>query len=89
MRGIGGTMIAFDVADAIAARRFLDRVQLFTFSGSLGYVDSLVQYPAATTHGMLSPEQRRSMGIGDGLLRLSVGIEASEDLLGDLEQALD
>ncbi len=89
MRGIGGTMVSFDIqGGAEAAKSFCNATKLFALTASLGYVDSLVQYPAAMTHGMLPVKQRRAMGIGDGLLRLSIGVEDEADLLGDLDQAL-
>ncbi len=71
------------------ARRFLERCQLFTLAESLGGVESLIEHPAIMTHASVPKEKREELGINDGLIRLSVGIEAVEDLLLDLEQALD
>jgi cystathionine beta-lyase/cystathionine gamma-synthase len=63
-------------------------MRVFSLAGSLGGVESLVTMPATTTHARLSERERQVMGISDGLIRLSVGIEALEDLIGDLDQAL-
>lgn len=70
------------------ARRFLERVHLFTLAESLGGVESLIEHPAIMTHASVPAEERAALGIGDTLVRLSVGIENVEDLIGDLEQAL-
>jgi cystathionine beta-lyase/cystathionine gamma-synthase len=86
--GFGG-MLSFELrGGAEAARRLLDRVELPIPAPSLGGVESLITLPAATSHSGLSAEARRSLGIGDGLVRLSVGIEASDDLIDDLDHAL-
>ena len=85
-----GAMLAFDLAggeDAAAA--FVDGLQCFTLAESLGGVESLVAHPATMTHASMDATARRRAGIGDGLLRLSVGIEAPEDLLEDLDAALE
>lgn len=85
-----GSLVAFELAGGIAAgRRVLDRVQLVTHAVSLGDVRSLVTHPASTTAANVPPEVRAQAGIGDGLLRLSVGIEDPEDLIADLAQALE
>ena len=83
-----GAMIAFEVADYEAATRLLDRVQLCTLAVSLGNLDTLIEHPASMTHGGMDPEIRQQIGISDGLIRLSVGLEAAEDIMADLEQAL-
>jgi cystathionine beta-lyase/cystathionine gamma-synthase len=84
-----GSLVAFDLGDGIeAARRVLDRVELIAHAVSLGDVRSLLTHPATTTAASMPAEQRNAAGIGDGLLRLSVGIEDAEDLLEDLGQAL-
>jgi cystathionine gamma-lyase len=70
------------------ARRFLERLELFTLAESLGGVESLVDHPAIMTHASVPPETRAKLGISDTLVRLSVGIEDTEDLIADLEQAL-
>ena len=69
-------------------RAFLDGLRCFTLAESLGGVESLVAHPATMTHAAMSPEARAAAGIGDGLLRLSVGIEACDDLRADLDAAL-
>ena len=70
------------------ARRFLERVRLFSLAESLGGVESLIEHPAIMTHASIPPENRRQIGIEDGLVRLSVGIEDADDLIADLQQAL-
>ena len=65
-------------------RAFLDGLRCFTLAESLGGVESLVAHPATMTHAAMSPEARAAAGIGDGLLRLSVGIEHADDLLADI-----
>jgi len=70
------------------ARRFLERVQIFALAESLGGVESLIEHPAIMTHASVPAEQRAALGIGDTLIRLSVGIEDCDDLLADLDQAL-
>jgi cystathionine beta-lyase/cystathionine gamma-synthase len=69
------------------ARSFLRRLQVFTCAESLGGVESLAEHPALMTHASIPPERRRALGIGDGLVRLSVGIEHVDDLIADLETA--
>jgi cystathionine gamma-lyase len=66
----------------------LERVRLFILAESLGGADSLIEHPAIMTHASISPEQRRKLGISDGLVRLSVGLEHVDDLIADLDQAL-
>ena len=68
------------------ARRFLERCQLFALAESLGGVESLIEHPALMTHGSVPPEVRATLGIGDSLVRLSVGIEDADDLIADLER---
>lgn len=86
--GYGGTL-SFDLAGgAAAAERFMAAAQLAIVAPSLGGVDTLVMRPAAFSHAGLSPEERASQGIDEGLVRLSVGLESVEDLLEDLDQAL-
>lgn len=89
MSGFGG-MVSFEVAgDLAATKRFLGGLRLFALAESLGSVESLVEHPAIMTHASLPASQRSALGIGDGLVRLSVGIETESDLLADLEQALE
>ena len=86
----GGTMLALDLAGGKqAAFRFLDALDIVLISNNLGDAKSLVTHPATTTHQRLTPDQRAALGIGDGLVRLSVGLENPEDLLADLRNALD
>jgi len=88
MRAFGG-MISADLDGTLDnARRFLERCQLFALAESLGGVESLIEHPALMTHGSVPPEVRAQLGIGDTLVRLSVGIEDADDLIADLEQAL-
>src|SRR5699024_5934750 len=88
MRGFGG-MITFVMKDGLEpARKFLEKVQIFALAESLGGVESLVEHPAIMTHASVPAEIRKELGIDDGLIRLSVGIEDVDDLLADLEQAL-
>lgn len=85
-----GGMLSISVNGGLeAARRVMSKVQIFTLAESLGGVESLIEHPGLMTHASLSKEQQRKVGISDGLLRLSIGIETQSDLLGDLEQALD
>jgi cystathionine gamma-synthase len=84
-----GAMLSFELAGgAEAARRFVEGVEVFTLAESLGGVESLVAHPATMTHVGMSMEARSAAGIVDGLLRLSVGLEAEADLIADLETAL-
>jgi O-succinylhomoserine sulfhydrylase len=86
----GGTVLSFDVAGGKAAAfRFLNALKIVLISNNLGDARSIVTHPATTTHQRLSPEQRAALGISDGLLRLSVGLEDPQDLLEDLSRALD
>ncbi|MCB1769351.1 MAG: PLP-dependent transferase, partial [Candidatus Competibacteraceae bacterium] len=89
MRGFGG-MVGAVVRDNLAnVTRFLTRCRVFMLAESLGGVESLIEHPAIMTHASVPPEVRRELGIDDGLVRLSVGIEDVEDLIADLAQALD
>ncbi len=71
------------------ARRFLEAVRIFTLAESLGGVESLIEHPAIMTHSSVPAEIRAKLGISDTLIRVSVGIEDTEDLIGDLSCALD
>jgi cystathionine gamma-synthase/methionine-gamma-lyase len=84
-------MISFELAEADQHQvfSFFEALRLCTPATTLGDVYTLVLYPAHSSHRALSPEERERIGIGDGLVRLSVGIEAMEDIIADLEQALD
>jgi cystathionine gamma-lyase/cystathionine beta-lyase/cystathionine gamma-lyase/homocysteine desulfhydrase len=83
-----GAMIAFEVASLEAARRLLDRLELWSLAESLGGVESLACHPASMTHASIPKERRRELGVSDELVRLSVGIEDEGDLLADLERGL-
>jgi cystathionine beta-lyase/cystathionine gamma-synthase len=88
MAGFGGMLGIELMGGAKAADKFCRKLRLFTYAPSLGGVDSLVSEPRFTSHAHLSAEERSELGIPDGFLRLSVGIEDADDLIGDLEQAL-
>lgn len=89
MHDFGG-MISMVVNDGIdGAMRFLSRCELFTLAESLGGVESLIEHPAIMTHASIPPETRKALGIDDGFVRLSVGIEHIDDLIADLSHALD
>ena len=82
-----GAMIAIDLGSLENATRFLGQVKLCAFAESLGGVETLISHPATMTHASVPAEQRAQLGITDGLVRLSVGIEDAEDLIADLEEA--
>jgi O-succinylhomoserine sulfhydrylase len=89
MRG-GSTLVAFEIAGGKAvAFRFMDALKLLRISNNLGDAKSLVTHPATTTHQRLKPEQRAELGIGDGLVRVSVGLEHPDDIVEDVIAALD
>ncbi len=83
-----GAMISFDLGSLEAARRLLNHVRLCSLAESLGGVETLISHPAVMTHASVPREVRQQIGITDGLVRLSVGIEDVEDLIADLDQAL-
>ena len=88
MNGFGG-MISVEIKGGLeGAKKFLERTEIFSLAESLGGVESLIEHPAIMTHASIPPEVREEIGISDGLVRLSVGIEAIEDLTDDLEKAL-
>ena len=87
--GCGSTVLAIDTGSREAAFRFLNALEIVVISNNLGDAKSIATHPATTTHQRLSPEQRQGLGIGDGLIRLSVGIEDTGDLVADIQQALD
>ena len=88
MNDFGGIVTFFVKGDLGNARRFLERCEVFALAESLGGVESLVDHPAIMTHASVPEEDRAKLGISDQLIRLSVGIEAIEDLVADLDQAL-
>jgi cystathionine gamma-lyase len=87
MRGYGGMITCILKGGLDDARRFLERVRIFSLAESLGGVESLIEHPAIMTHASIPAETRREIGISDGLVRLSVGIEEADDLIADLDQA--
>ena len=87
-KGFGG-MIAFDVGSLDRARTVLESVRLCTLAESLGGVETLISHPATMTHASVLAETRQRIGITDGLVRISVGLEDTEDIIADLDQALD
>ena len=88
MSGFGGIITFFIKGGLEAARRFLERVKIFSLAESLGGVESLIEHPAIMTHASLPKEVRDKIGISDELIRVSVGIEHVDDLISDLKQAL-
>lgn len=85
--GFGG-MISFDLADFDMAKNFLKGIKLFTLAESLGGVESLICHPTSMTHASVPPEMRKRIGLSDGLVRLSIGVEDVEDLIADLQAGL-
>lgn len=88
MSGFGG-MISFELGDLTAASTFLKKVRLCALAESLGGVETIITHPATMTHAAIPAEQRRQIGITDGLVRISVGIEDVEDIIADLETAMN
>jgi methionine-gamma-lyase len=89
MRQFGG-MVAFELKGGLQAGiRFMDALKLVTRAVSLGDAETLAQHPASMTHSTYTPEERKAHGISEGLVRLSVGLEDIDDVLTDIQQALD
>jgi cystathionine beta-lyase/cystathionine gamma-synthase len=88
MTGFGG-MVSLELGDVQRARRMVERTRVFALAESLGGVESLIGHPASMTHASVPKEMREGMGLTDSLVRLSVGIEDPEDLIADLDQALE
>ena len=88
MKGFGGMVTVVLKGDLNTAKKFMSACKIFTLAESLGGVESLLDHPAIMTHASLTPEIRKSLGIDDGLIRISVGIEDKDDLIADLKQAL-
>src|SRR5438309_7421868 len=88
MSGFGG-MISIELGSVERARHLVERTKIFALAESLGGVESLIGHPASMTHASVPPEMRRAMGLTDSLVRLSVGIEDVDDLIADLDQALE
>jgi cystathionine beta-lyase/cystathionine gamma-synthase len=82
-------MLAFDLGSLDAARRLLNSVKLMALAESLGGVETLISHPATMTHASVPAEKRQTLGITDGLVRISAGLEDLDDLEEDLTQALD
>ncbi|MBI1806164.1 MAG: PLP-dependent transferase [Ignavibacteria bacterium] len=87
MKNFGG-MISFELGSLAAAKKFLKRVRLCAFAESLGGVETLISHPATMTHASIPPAQRKKIGVTDGLVRISVGLEDVDDIIDDLENAL-
>ena len=88
MRGYGGMLTVILKGGLDSAKLFLERTEIFALAESLGGVESLIEHPAIMTHASIPPEVRKEIGISDGLVRLSVGIESLNDLIEDLEFSL-
>jgi cystathionine beta-lyase/cystathionine gamma-synthase len=88
MRLFGG-MVSFEVADELTAFRVLENLEIFALAESLGAVESLAEHPGRMTHASIPEAERKRAGVGDGLIRLSIGVEDAADLVADLEQALE
>jgi cystathionine beta-lyase/cystathionine gamma-synthase len=88
MSGFGG-MISVELGSRERAAHVLNRVRVFSLAESLGGVESLISQPAGMTHASVPPDRRAALGITDGLIRLSCGVEDAADLLADLEQAFE
>ncbi len=87
---LGGNIVAFEIKGGIdAGRNFLDNIKMCSLSANLGDTRTIVTHPSSTTHGRLSEEDRLEVGITDGLVRVSVGLENVEDIITDIEQALN
>jgi cystathionine beta-lyase/cystathionine gamma-synthase len=89
MNGHFGGMISFDVGDIALAQRIVERTRIFKYAESLGGVESLIGHPATQTHASVPVAMREAMGLTESLVRLSCGIEETEDLIADLEQAME
>ena len=88
MSGFGGMMTMYLKGGLAEAKRFLESTRIFALAESLGGVESLIEHPAIMTHASIPPEQRKTLGIDDAMIRISVGVENVEDLLKDLSNAL-
>jgi O-succinylhomoserine sulfhydrylase len=86
----GGGLVSFELSGGLeAGRKFLNKLKLFSLTANLGDTRSIATHPASTTHSKLTPEQRLDVGISDGLIRLSIGLEHVEDIWADVFQALN
>ncbi|HEV2085974.1 MAG TPA: PLP-dependent transferase, partial [Gemmatimonadales bacterium] len=87
MSGFGG-MISLDLGDPGLARRFVEHTRIFALAESLGGVESLIGHPATMTHASVPPDMRQAMGLTESLIRLSCGVEDTDDLIEDLDRAM-
>ena len=89
MSGFGG-MISFEIKGKLKeAKKFLENLKIFSLAESLGGVESLIEHPALMTHASVAKEEREKIGITDSLIRVSVGIENADDLIGDLDNGFN
>lgn len=87
---LGGNIVAFEIKGGIeAGRKFLNKIKMCSLSANLGDTRTIVTHPSSTTHGRLSEEDRLEVGITNGLVRVSVGLENVADIIEDLAQALE
>jgi cystathionine beta-lyase/cystathionine gamma-synthase len=86
MSGFGG-MLSVEMGSKAAAKHVLDRMKVFSLAESLGGVESLISHPASMTHASVPADRKAALGLTDGIIRLSCGVEDEADLLADLEQA--
>ena len=86
----GGGIVTFELSGGIEqGRKFLDNLEMISISANLGDTRTIATHPASTTHSKLSQDERNSVGISDGLVRLSVGLEHEDDILTDVLQAIE
>lgn len=86
---LGGGLVVFELGGGVErGKRFLDALKMISFSANLGDTRTIATHPASTTHSKLSPDERKAVGITDGLIRVSVGLEHLDDIIADLEQAI-
>jgi cystathionine beta-lyase/cystathionine gamma-synthase len=83
-----GALISFDLGNLSTAARFLEALEVLSLGESLGGVETLISHPASMTHASIPPERREELGIGDGLVRVSIGLEDCDDLVADIDLAL-
>ena len=84
-----GAIVSVELNDNVDVQKFLNSLKYFPLAESLGGVESLIDHPASMTHAAIPAEERAKIGLSDGLFRISVGIENTEDLVDDIQQALD
>ena len=87
--GSGGAMVSFEIKGGYeSGKKFLDNIRMLSLSANLGDTRTIATHPASTTHSKLSTEERKAVGITDGLIRISVGLEHIDDIVEDIEQSL-